>query len=333
MDIGVAGVGRIGEMHATHLAELDGREAPDKILLFDPVPERAEAVADSLPEHVTAVASFDELLAADGVVIATPTDTHADLVRRAVQAKTPVLCEKPLGPDMPTMTDLVKEIDASGVEVVVGFQRRFDPATVAVRRRLRSGEAGSVYLVRAAIIDHVPPPKEYIPTSGGLFKDCLIHDLDMVPWLISEPVVEVWASGSVLVDQAFADAGDVDNAVVTLRFASGAHAQLTAGRHQPVGYDCRLEVYASKQTLAVGWDEHAPVVRVEPDPIEPKQPWDSFMQRYKNAYLNELRVFADVIAGRAENPSPARESLNSLRLAEACEESMRNGRPVRLEAQ
>ncbi|WP_028851067.1 Gfo/Idh/MocA family protein [Thermocrispum municipale] len=332
MDIGVAGVGRIGQMHAAHLTELDGDAAPDKILLFDPVPGRAEAVAAALPSHVTAVASFDDLLAADGVLVATPTDTHSDLVRRAVRGRTPVLCEKPLAGDLESMTTLVDDIESSGVDVVVGFQRRFDPATVEAYRRVRSGEAGQVYLVRSSVLDHVPPPKEYIPTSGGLFKDCMIHDLDAVPWLVGEEVVEVSASGSVLVDQAFADAGDVDYAVVTLRFASGAHAQMTAGRHDPIGYDCKLEVYGSKQVLAVGWNERTPVVRLEPQQVEPTRPWESFMDRYKDAYLNELRVFADVIEGKVANPSPARESLYSLRLAEACDESLRTGKPVRLEA-
>lgn len=328
MDIGVAGVGRIGAMHAGHLPEVDG---VGQILLFDPLPNRAEAVAAELPGQVKSVASFDDLLAADGVLIATPTDTHPQMVRRAIGSGTPVLCEKPLGADVVTMTALIEDIEASGVEVLVGFQRRFDPATVELHRRLRSGAAGRVYLVRAVCNDHLPPPTEYIPTSGGLFKDCLIHDLDAVPWLVGEPVTEVVASGSVLVDDAFADAGDVDNAVVTLRFPSGAHALLSGARHDPVGYDCRTEVFASGDTLAVGMDRRTPVVSLDPDGVAPDGPWQSFMERYRDAYVNELRVFLDVIAGRAPNPSPARESLSSLRLAEACEQSVRTGQPVRLD--
>ncbi|MGH3432705.1 MAG: Gfo/Idh/MocA family protein [Thermocrispum sp.] len=332
MDIGVAGVGRIGAMHTAHLAQLDGKHLPDQVLLYDPEPDRAQAVAGGLAAHVRAVKSIEELLDADGVLIATPTDTHPDMVRRALAVGTPVLCEKPLGPDLASMTALVDDIETSGVEVVVGFQRRFDPATVELHRRLRSGAAGQVYLVRAICNDHLPPPTEYIATSGGLFKDCLIHDLDAVPWLVGEPVAEVVASGSVLVDQAFADAGDVDTAVVTLRFPSGAHAQLSAARHDPVGYDCRLEVFASGDTLAVGLDRRTPVTSLDPGGKRPDGPWQSFMERYRDAYVNELRVFLDVIAGRAVNPSPARESLTSLRLAEACERSLRSGRPVRMDA-
>ncbi|SFS71558.1 Gfo/Idh/MocA family oxidoreductase [Saccharopolyspora flava] len=320
MKIGVAGVGRIGSMHATNLAALDD---VDQLLLFDPAPGRAEAAAREI--GATAVTTVDDLLAADGVLVATPTDTHAAMVRAALSAGTPVLCEKPLAPDLSTMSALVEEIERSGVPVLVGFQRRFDPDTAEVHRRMRDGSAGSAYLVRAVCHDHLPPPKEFIATSGGLFRDCLIHDLDAVPWLLGEPVAEVYASGSVLVDESFREAGDVDNAVVSLRFAGGAHALLSAARHDPVGYDCRLEVFASRDTLTVGFDERAPLSTVRGGPDEP---WTSFTERYHDAYVREARVFLDVIAGKAENPSPAREALVSLRLAEACEESLRAGKPV-----
>jgi myo-inositol 2-dehydrogenase / D-chiro-inositol 1-dehydrogenase len=327
MKIGVAGVGRIGSMHATNLAALD---EIDQLLLFDPAPGRAEATATDLGPPAAAVTTVDQLLAADGVLIATPTGTHPELVRAALAAGTPVLCEKPLASDLSTMSALVDEIESSGVPVLVGFQRRFDPDTAEVHRRLRDGSAGSVYLVRAVCNDHLPPPREFVATSGGLFRDCLIHDLDAVPWLLGEPVTEVYASGSVLVDEAFREVGDVDNAVVSLRFAGGAHALLSAARHDPVGYDCRLEVFASRDTLSVGLDERTPLNTVAG--TGPQRPWTSFTERYHDAYLRETRVFLDVIAGRAENPSPPREALVSLRLAEACEESLRVGKPVEVGA-
>ncbi|KAA5837954.1 oxidoreductase [Saccharopolyspora hirsuta] len=330
MKIGVAGVGRIGSMHAANLAALPD---VDQLLLFDPVPGRAADAAAALGGAVTAVDTADELVAADGVLVATPTDTHPELVRRAIAAATPVLCEKPLAPDLTEMAALVEEIETSGVPVLVGFQRRFDPATAELHRRLRSGEAGSVYLVRAVCNDHLPPPAEFVATSGGLFRDCLVHDLDAVPWLVGDEVTEVYAAGSVLVDQAFADAGDVDNAIVALRFAGGAHALLSASRHDPVGYDCRLEVFASEDSLAVGWDGRTPLRSLESGGPHPEAPWQSFTERYHDAYVNEMKVFLDVITGRAANPSPPRESLTSFRLALACEESARTGAPVSLAAE
>lgn len=328
MRIGVAGTGRIGAMHAANLVGL-----ADEVLLYDPVPGRAETIAAKLGTSVSAVSAVstvDTLLTdCDGLVVATPTSSHGGLVRAATAAGLPVLCEKPLADNLSAMRQLVTEVDTAGATVLVGFHRRFDPATVELRRRLRSGEAGTVYLVRTVCHDAAPPPPEYIAGSGGLFRDCLIHDLDAVPWLVGEPVVWVHATGSVLVDRMFAAAGDVDTAVVTLRFAGGAHAVLSAARHDPAGYDCRTEVFASKETLAVGDDPRTPLTSLEPDGRRcAADAYTGFDQRYRKAYVNELRVFIEVIAGRAENPSPARESLYSLRLADACEESVRSGESV-----
>ena len=346
MRIGVAGVGRIGTMHAAHLASLD---KVDQVLLFDPVPGRAEVAAEALDgaggaggrasgstgrgTSTRAVPDFDTLLQlADGVLVATPTTTHPDLVRRCLAAGMPVLCEKPIAADLAEMSALVEEIDRGGVPVLVGFQRRFDPAMLELHRRISTGALGPIYHVRAVGFDAQPPDLAYLPSSGGIFRDLLIHDLDAVPWLVGEPVVEVYASGSVLVDEAFALADDVDNAVVLLRFAGGAHAVLAGGRHDPLGYDHRIEVLGAKDSVAVGLDPRTPLNSLEPDgPQARPGAYPGFPQRFRRAYLNEMRVFTDVLAGTAANPSPAGDSLVSLRLAEACEQSRRTGTPVRLD--
>lgn len=329
MKIGVAGVGRIGLMHATNLATLD---AVDSVLLYDPVAGKSAEAAGAVGTKARSITDLDALLSAsDGVLVATPTGSHPDIVRRAISTSTPVLCEKPLAGSLAETESLVVDIEATGLPVVVGFHRRFDPATVEVHRRLRSGEAGQVYLVRAVCNDADPPPPEFIASSGGLVKDCLIHDLDAVPWLVGDEVEEVYASGSVLVNSSFAEVGDWDNVVATLRFAGGAHALLSAGRHDPVGYDCRTEVFTSVDSLGIGVDTRTPLHSAEPDgPGLSPNAYSSFQERYRPAYLNEMRVFTDIVAGKASNPSPARDSLTSLRLAEACEESARSGKPVRV---
>jgi len=326
MRIGVAGVGRIGTMHAANLASL---VQVDEVLLFDPVSGRAERAATA--RKTRAVHDVDELLRdSDGVLVATPTDTHPAMVRRCLATKTPALCEKPIAANLADMAELVGEIDASGVPVLVGFQRRFDPAMVELRRRVVTGDLGTVYHVRATGFDAQPPDFGYLPTSGGIFRDLLIHDLDAVPWLVDEPVVEVYASGSVLVDEAFANADDVDNAVVLLRFAGGAHAVLSAGRHDPLGYDHRIEVLGARDSVVVGLDVRTPLNSLSPDgPTSGPDAYPGFPERFRDAYRNEMQVFTDVLAGWSENPSPARDSLVSLRLAEACEQSRRTGAPVR----
>ncbi|GAA3460797.1 Gfo/Idh/MocA family oxidoreductase [Saccharothrix longispora] len=329
MRIGVAGVGRIGTMHATNLATLDHVH---EVLLFDPAPGRA-AHASALLPGTRSVDDLDTLLTlSDGVLLATPTTTHPALLRAALAAGVPALCEKPIASDLDEMVALVADVEASGVEVLVGFQRRFDPAVSELHRRVRAGEVGDVYLVRALGNDARPPDPSYLPKSGGIFRDLLIHDLDAVPWLVGEPVVEVYASGSVLVDQAFAVADDVDNAVVLLTFAGGAHAVLAGGRHDPVGYDHRIEVLGSRDSLTTGLDPRTPLTSLEPDgPKAAADAYPGFAERFHRAYLNEVAVFAQVVAGTAANPSPVRESLVSLRLAEACERSRRSGAPVRPE--
>jgi myo-inositol 2-dehydrogenase/D-chiro-inositol 1-dehydrogenase len=318
MRIGVAGVGRIGTMHAANLAAL---AQVDEVLLYDPAPGRA-ALAATLPA-TRAVRDLAELLAgSDGVLVATPTTTHPELVRACLAEGTPVLCEKPIAAGLAAMAELVDDIETAGVPVLVGFQRRFDPAMAALRLRIEAGELGAIYHVRATGFDAQPPDLSYLPSSGGIFRDLLIHDLDAVPWLVGEQVVEVYASGSVLVDEAFAAADDVDNAVVLLRFAGGAHAVLTGGRHDPLGYDHRVEVLGARDSVAIGLDERTPLAGA-PDA------YSGFPDRFRHAYRNEVRVFADVVAGLAENPSPARDSLVSLVLADACEQSRRTGEPVR----
>ncbi|OLF10486.1 oxidoreductase [Actinophytocola xinjiangensis] len=326
MRIGVAGVGRVGAMHVAHLARMS---TVDELVLFDPAPGRAATAAGDIGARATA--DLDALLAAcDGVLIATPTATHPEVVRRALAAGVPALCEKPIARSYEEMHALVRDIDAAGVEVVVGFQRRFDPAVAELHRRVRSGEVGTVYLARSTGQDAAPPDFGYLPVSGGIFHDLLIHDLDAVPWLVGEPVVEVYAAGSVLVHEAFAAEDDVDNCVVALTFAGGAHALLSGGRHNGAGYDHRLEVFGSRDSLAVGVDAHTPLRSLEPGMPAPTAPYQGFPERFRRAYENEMAVFVDVVAGRAANPSPARESLVSQRLADACDASRRSGAPVRV---
>ncbi len=329
MRIGVAGVGRIGTMHATNLASL---EQVEELFLFDVVEGRAAHLSSKLDGRAKSVATVDELLASsDAILLTAPTNTHPEMLRRCLNARLPTFCEKPIATELSEMQRMIEDVERSGVAVVVGFQRRFDPAIAELHRRIRAGEVGRIYLVRSLGLDAQPPDFGYLPTSGGIHRDLLIHDLDAIPWLVGEPVVEVYASGSVLVHEAFAQADDVDNTVVLLRFASGAHALMAGGRHNPRGYDCRIEVFGSKDSLVVGLDPRTPVESLEPDgPVPAEDAYPGFPERFRRAYVNELKVFLEVASGRAVNPSPVRDSLVSLRLAEACEISRRSGAPVQL---
>ncbi len=330
MRIGITGAGRIGAMHAANLSAIPGL---DELILHDPIADRADAVARQLSgatAGTSTVNTYEELLASvDGLVVATPTTTHADLVLQAVAAGIPTLCEKPAADSELRLRELVDAVERAGVEVLIGFQRRFDPPLVELRRQILAGELGTVYHVRALGQDHEPPEPGFIPTSGGMFRDLFIHDLDAVPWLMNEPVVEVYASGSVLVDAAFAACGDIDTAVILLRFASGTLATLTGGRRDGLGYDHRIEVIGSRNALVTGLDERTPLTSLQPSgQVSGPAAYRGFQERFAVAYAAEVATFCEVVAGRAVNPSPVRESLVSLALASACERSCAAGAPV-----
>ncbi len=341
MRIAVVGVGRIGQMHAHNVTATPG---VDEVVLFDALPGRADKVAamiagtpsraggDGARVSVATSGLSPVLAGVDGVLIAGPTGTHPEVVEAAVEAGVPALVEKPLAGDIATVRRLIGRVEASGVPVLVGFQRRFDPATWRIKQSILSGEIGDVYYVRATAFDALPPPLEYIAGSGGIFRDLFVHDLDCVPWLVGRDVVEVQARGSVLVDPGFADAGDVDTAIVQLVFEGGVLAQLAGGRRQGTGYDCRLEVLGSRRAMAAGLDASTPLVSAEPGGPDPgPNAHPSFAERFAPAYAREIDVFLDVIAGRVKNPSPVTDSLVSLVLAEACEESLRGGVPVQVD--
>ncbi|MGJ9421704.1 Gfo/Idh/MocA family protein [Aeromicrobium sp. CF3.5] len=331
MKIAVIGTGRIGMMHARNLARTD---QVDTVLLHDEAAGAAHAAAERLGDGYLACSSLEETFeSSDGVVIATPTATHPQIVRAAVAAGVPALCEKPIASDLATMTELVEHVEAHAGTVLVGFQRRFDPELAELKRRIEGGEMGDILVVRTTGCDATPPDPSYVPTSGGIFRDLLIHDLDAVPWLVDQRVVEVSAQGSVLIDQMFADADDVDVATVTLTFDSGAIAQLSGTRLNPIGYDHRIEVLGSRDSLAVGLSDprHTPLAFLGPEgrTVAP-EPFSGFPTRFAAAYAAEMAAFCDVIAGRRANPSPVRDSLISLELAEACEQSRRSGAPIHI---
>lgn len=331
MKIGVIGIGRIGGMHARNLRITSG---VGTVLLHDLVPGAAARAAAELGGEVEVRHDLDTMLEeCDGVVVATNSSSHPAVVRRAVESRTPVLCEKPIASDLAAMRALVTFVEAAGETVVVGFQRRFDPALAALKHRIDAGELGDLYVIRATGYDAKPPDPSYVPTSGGIFRDLMIHDLDAVPWLVGRRVVSVSAHGSVLVDDMFAKADDVDVAAVTLTFEGGALAQLVATRHDPLGYDHRIEVLGSRDSVAVGLGSGAPLALIdENERTAPLDPFPGFPERFAPAYRAEMAAFTKIITGERANPSPVRDSLISLQLAEACERSRRSAAPVGIDA-
>lgn len=328
MRIGLAGAGRIGARHAAALCALPEVEA---LVVADADARRARDLAARLPPGTRVeTADVAELFAAglDGAVVAAATDAHAGLVERAVAARIPVFCEKPLAADLDGTFQIMASAAAAGVPVQVGFQRRFDAGNAAAREALASGRLGWLHTVRSCSFDPAPPPAEYVPSSGGLFRDCVIHDLDLVRFVTGREVVRVTAAGANRGDGFFRECGDVDTGSAMLVLDDGALGVVSATRYNAAGYDARLELFGSKDSIVAGLDDRTPATALPERGEAPKNAYSGFMERFADAYDAELRAFADMVAGRRGNPCPPEDALEAFYLAEACELSMREGRGV-----
>jgi myo-inositol 2-dehydrogenase/D-chiro-inositol 1-dehydrogenase len=325
--VGLVGVGRIGVLHAR---TLKNNPRVSALLVSDLDAARAVDVAASIG---ATPAPVDELFAGglDAIVVAAATAAHAELVRRAAQAGLPVFCEKPLAPDIPSTIDVLEQVEAAGVSLTMGFQRRSDPGYRAAQAAVASGQLGRIHLLSAITFDPAPPPAAYIATSGGIFRDMLIHDFDILRFVTGREVARVFATGSNTGEAFFAAAGDVDTASVVLTFEDGAVAVVAGGRYNGGGYDVRLEVHGSAGTIAVGLDDRVPLVSAEPGAEwPPGKPYASFFERFAVAYASEIDTFIAHVLGEIGNPSPPRDALEALYIAEAADRSLRERRPVEI---
>jgi myo-inositol 2-dehydrogenase/D-chiro-inositol 1-dehydrogenase len=326
--IGLVGVGRIGVLHAETLAD---HPEVTGLVVADVDRGRARQVADKLGVEVAGVEElFDGR--ADAVVIAAATSAHAELVHRAVDAGMPVFCEKPLAADVAGTREVLAHARAAQVPLQVGFQRRFDAGYRAARKAVREGQLGWVHSVYATTLDPAPPHAGYIAASGGIFRDCLIHDFDILRFVTGREVVSVFALGANKGAAFFAEAGDVDTATVSLLLDDGTVGAVLGGRYNGAGHDVRLEVHGSSAMIAVGLDERVPLRSAEPAATWPEgKPYASFFERFHDAYATELADFVAHALGRIPNPSPPEDALEALYVAEAAALSLAQGRPVRVD--
>ena len=327
MKIAILGVGRLGAFHAQVLRELPG---VDELRVNDADPVRAAGVAKDLgARHASSIE--DALAGADAAVIVTPTGTHAELIRRALDTGLAVFCEKPIALDLESTRGVVDQVERTRGRVQIGFQRRFDSGFAEARRRVRGGAIGTVYSFQMTSCDALPPPDAYIETSGGQFVDQLIHDFDMTRWVLGDEVDEVYATGSTLGFPQYANWGDVATSGVVLKLRGGAVGLLEGSRHNEAGYDIRVEIHGAKDTIAVGLDPRTPMSSVERDGLKMKSPaYPTFFVRFDAAYRAELAHFLRFARGEAENACTVRDGLEALRIALAARRSQRERRPVAL---
>jgi myo-inositol 2-dehydrogenase/D-chiro-inositol 1-dehydrogenase len=324
MNIGVIGLGRMGATHAANLASLAGVE----LVVFDPDPNAVQRTTEatgarSLPDRDALIAE------SDAIVIATSTANHPDDLMAGLAAALPMFCEKPLSLEIASTAAAVEAVERAGVELQVGFQRRFDAGFVEMRRLVESGELGDLYLLRAATHDYQPPDELYLGSAGSRYRDVHIHDFDAVRWLTGRKVVEVYAAGSVLVDEMFRRAGDVDMTALVLVLEGGVLAAITGARANPLGFDQRMEVIGSRDAVCAGWTERTPLRSADPGADgPPTDPWPTFSDRFGTAYMAEVDAFVRLVRDGGPNRSPGRSALDAIRVAAAAERSLAEHRPV-----
>jgi len=329
MRIGLIGLGRIGAFHARTLSALPVVES---LVVTDAVPATIAAVTEQVGAEPAD--SPEALLRSgvDGIVIAAATPAHTALIRAVVLAGVPVFCEKPLSADPAEAVRIARFVNESGVPVQIGYPRRFDPAFAAARRAVAAGELGWVHTVRSTTLDPAPAPREYIEVSGGIFRDCSVHDFDTVRWLTGREPVEVYAAGTAHGADFFAEFGDVATATTLITFDDGATAVVTNTRYNARGYDVRLEVHGVQDSVAAGWADSTPLRNLEPGSTWPAGPPATFfMDRLAEAFRAELAAFTEVVAGQRISPCTVDDALAVTWMAEAATRSVAQHRPIRID--
>ena len=325
---GIIGAGRIGKLHADNLlSRVDGARLK---AITDPFLDEDWAASRNIPltgkDH-RILLDDPEI---DAILIGSPSAEHAPQMIECAEAGKHIFCEKPIALDPEIIRNALAEVDKSGVKLQVGFNRRFDPNFAAVQQQVASGALGDPHIIRITSRDPAPPPAEYVAGSGGMFLDMTIHDFDMARFLSGSEVSEVHAYGTVLVDPEIGKAGDIDTAVISLKFANGALGIIENSRKAVYGYDQRVEVFGAKGVAMA--DNNTPtsmIVLNESGTIRDK-PLYFFLERYKTAFVSEMQAFLDAI--REDKPTlvSGKDGLVPVLIAMAAKESLKTGKPVQV---
>jgi len=330
INVGVIGVGRIGSMHTRNLKY----QVPNVNVLgvADVFEEAAQKVAKELNVPI-AEKDYRILLEnkdIDALAICSSTDTHAQIISEAAQAGKHIFCEKPIALDLDKIDQAIAAVKKAGVKLQVGFNRRFDPSFKKAKELVKNGTIGTPQLVRITSRDPEPPPISYIKVSGGIFLDMMIHDFDMARFLLGQEVMELMAVGSCLVDPAIAEAGDIDTAIVTLKYENGAWGTIDNSRKAVYGYDQRIEIFGSEGCITVGNPKPTEVTINSAKDTKSDKPLYFFIERYQDAYLAEMEEFIKCIQENKEPPVGGFDGKISVQMGYAAKESLTKGSFVKI---
>jgi myo-inositol 2-dehydrogenase/D-chiro-inositol 1-dehydrogenase len=329
LNVAVVGVGRIGKIHLNNLSR---NFSEIKVTAVMDICVESKAIAEefNVPLFVT---SFDELLAVpelDAVIICSPTDTHADYVIKAAKAGKQIFCEKPLDLSLERVKEVLEMVTKSGVKLMLGFNRRFDPEFQKIKHLVESGAIGESQIVKITSRDPGPPPVSYIKVSGGMFLDMTIHDFDMARYISGKQVKEVFAKATVKVDPRIGEAGDVDTAIITLTFDDDSMAVIDNSRKAVYGYDQRLEVFGSKGMAQMENNYSNNHKLFTENGVSGDLPLHFFLERYQASYHKEIRAFIDALISGDKMPVSGEDGLMSIAIGLGAKRSVEENRPVKM---
>jgi myo-inositol 2-dehydrogenase / D-chiro-inositol 1-dehydrogenase len=331
LQVGVIGAGRIGKIHAANII----KNFPDVN-----VKAIADIYADNIKDWAISLGiqhvydDYKKILAdyeVDAVIICSSTDTHSQITIEAAQAGKHIFCEKPIDYDVDRIHQALAAVEKAGVKFQVGFNRRFDHNFKKVRELIQNGSIGDIQIVKVISRDPAPPPAEYVKGSGGMFLDMTIHDFDMVRYLTGSEVTEVYTNAAVLVDKAIGEAGDVDTALISLKFKNGAIGMIDNCRQAVYGYDQRVEVLGTKGGITVTNDTPTNVVISNDSAVIADKPKYFFLERYMESFEAEMKAFFHSISNGTEPVVSGIDGLKPVLIGLAAKQSYEEGKPVKLE--
>ena len=330
LNIGIIGAGRIGKVHAQSITY---NVPTAKVLgITDVYKEGLQELADKYGIEKV-YNDYKEMLAdeeIDAVLVCSSTDTHADISIEAAKAGKHIFCEKPVDLTPAKVQAVIDAVAQAGVKLQVGFNRRFDHNFAQVRNLINEGKVGDLELIKITSRDPAPPPAEYAAVSGGMFLDMTIHDFDMARFLAGCDVTEVYANATCLVDPAIGEAGDVDTAIINLKFENGALGVIDNSRRAAYGYDQRIEVFGSLGAAVAANDTPTNVTIMNADGVTTDKPLYFFLERYMQSFRDEMIQFVDAVLNDKATPTTGTDGLNSILVALAAKKSVQEGRPVKI---
>lgn len=318
MKVLVIGAGRMG---AIRVEDLSSDQRVSEVLIANRSPEKASALASKFgATHIDW--NLATATSADAVVVAVGTDAHEEILLPILAKGLPVLCEKPISLNLASTEKAIQLAKQSGSQIQVGFQRRFDPSFREIKKQIDSGLIGTLYSLTMTAHDKTPSPREFIAGSGGIFRDMHVHDFDLIRWLTDSEVLSVYATKAVREHFDYADFDDADVSSMIVNTISGVQVLVSGTRHGALGQDVRIEVFGSKNSVSAGLNTRTPLNTIENQLDLNVDAYEGFVDRFREAFLNETRSFVSFVSGEIPNPCPPEAALESLRIAIACEESI-----------